>query len=143
MMSLTGRCLCGQIRYSPTPPSTQLDLCHCKNCQRQSGTAFLNFLAVPLASLSIDGTPREYQDKGPISGNVVRRHFCECWGSPLHVVVESAANTADVTASTLDDTPGLTPRGHGWVDSQQPLGRLGGGIPTHDEDPGLTDTVPG
>ena len=128
MMSLTERCLCGQIRYSPTPPSTQLDLCHCKNCQRQSGTAFLNFLAVPLASLSIDGTPREYQDKGPISGNVV---------------VESAANTADVTASTLDDTPGLTPRGHGWVDSRQPLGRLGGGIPTHDEDPGLTDTVPG
>ncbi|KAF2239337.1 hypothetical protein EV356DRAFT_502366 [Viridothelium virens] len=36
-----GSCLCGTIRYSLSSPPTQCVLCHCNNCQKSSGSAFM------------------------------------------------------------------------------------------------------
>lgn len=40
-MPANGHCLCGQIQYHLNNSSRLLDLCHCKNCQRQGGNALL------------------------------------------------------------------------------------------------------
>ena len=37
---LTGGCRCGGIRYEVTGVPQQLVVCHCTDCQRQSGSAF-------------------------------------------------------------------------------------------------------
>jgi len=39
-MSLTGQCLCGIITYELKNPPEMTRVCHCKNCQRQAGSAF-------------------------------------------------------------------------------------------------------
>ena len=39
-MSITGKCLCGAISYSVENPPALTGVCHCKNCQRQAGSAF-------------------------------------------------------------------------------------------------------
>ncbi len=45
-MSLTGQCLCGIITYELKNPPMMTGVCHCKNCQRQAGTAFSTLAGV-------------------------------------------------------------------------------------------------
>ena len=39
-MTATGQCLCGEIKYELAAAPTMTGVCHCKNCQRQAGSAF-------------------------------------------------------------------------------------------------------
>jgi hypothetical protein len=38
MTALTGGCLCGAIRYTVSVPITELRMCHCRDCQKSTGT---------------------------------------------------------------------------------------------------------
>ena len=39
-MKIEGGCLCGQVRYTCDADPLFQAVCHCKNCQKQAGTAF-------------------------------------------------------------------------------------------------------
>lgn len=41
MKDLTGGCFCGAVRYRLVSPPMFVHCCHCKDCQRQTGTAFV------------------------------------------------------------------------------------------------------
>lgn len=41
MKELTGGCFCGATRYRLTSPPMFVHCCHCKDCQRQTGSAFV------------------------------------------------------------------------------------------------------
>ena len=41
MKDLTGGCSCGSVRYRLTSPPMFVNCCHCKDCQRQTGSAFV------------------------------------------------------------------------------------------------------
>ena len=47
MPQITGGCLCGQLRYAANTEPVFSAVCHCKTCQKQSGTAFNIVIAVP------------------------------------------------------------------------------------------------
>jgi len=47
MREMTGGCLCGQVRYSANADPAIVAVCHCKNCQKQTGTAFSVLVGVP------------------------------------------------------------------------------------------------
>ena len=40
MPKIAGGCLCGQLRYTANTEPVFSAVCHCKTCQKQSGTAF-------------------------------------------------------------------------------------------------------
>ena len=62
MREIVGGCLCGKVRYSATADPAIVAVCHCKNCQRQSGTAFTTIVGVPKEALKVTGTLRTYED---------------------------------------------------------------------------------
>ena len=74
-MERTGQCLCGQIKLTINDNNAELDVCHCKNCQLQSGSAYAPFLAIALDNLSVGGDPKCFDDSDTISGRTVRRYF--------------------------------------------------------------------
>ena len=74
-MSVTGQCLCGTISYSIDNQPAMTGVCHCKNCQRQAGSAFSTLAGVPLNELHISGEPKLYIDPDTDSGNTVKRFF--------------------------------------------------------------------
>lgn len=43
----TGGCQCGRVRYLLDGEITRLNICHCRDCQMQSGSAFGMSLVVP------------------------------------------------------------------------------------------------
>ncbi len=55
MPQLTGGCLCGQVRYSANAEPMFAGVCHCRDCQKETGSAFNTVIAVPQAALSIQG----------------------------------------------------------------------------------------
>ncbi|MGO9430932.1 GFA family protein [Rhodoblastus sp.] len=53
--SLKGGCLCGRIRYEcGEQPIVQM-ICHCRDCQRASGSAYASLLIVPRDRLAYSG----------------------------------------------------------------------------------------
>lgn len=110
----SGRCLCGRISYTAAVPVMTAG-CHCRTCQRQTGTAFSALAAVPAASLIVTGQPACYETRGD-SGGLVRRHFCETCGSPLYSIVEATPELVWLKAGTMTGGP-PPPTLHMWWDA--------------------------
>jgi len=55
-MKIEGGCLCGKVRYSADAEPIFVGVCHCKNCQKQAGTAFSVIFGIPKPALSLQGT---------------------------------------------------------------------------------------
>ena len=50
---INGSCLCGNVSYECSAEPSMTAICHCKNCQKQTGTAFSIILAVYRSRQSI------------------------------------------------------------------------------------------
>ena len=57
MPKVQGDCLCGGVRYTTETEPVMTAVCHCKYCQRQTGSAFSIMVAVPKGSLELQGRP--------------------------------------------------------------------------------------
>jgi hypothetical protein len=118
MRALTGRCLCGQIRYTVNADPAIIAVCHCKNCQKQTGSAFSLIVGIPRSTISIQGKLKTFCDIGD-SGQVVERNFCPECGSPIISNVAVMPELTFIKAGTLDDTSWLDPKMHIYCDSAQ------------------------
>ena len=108
MATLTGRCLCGQARYRCDAEPIASFMCHCKDCQRQTGSAFFVGLAVPDGTVATDGELATYIQPGGTTGRPVHRRFCPNCGSPVLLEIEQSGRTYIMTG-TLDDTSVVKP----------------------------------
>lgn len=130
-MSITGQCLCGQIKYEFTNAPAMTGVCHCKNCQRQAGSSYSTLAVVPKNDFKFTaGKPKLYEDSDTASGNTVRRYFCGNCGSPIYSAVPSQPDNVFLKTGTLDDTSGFRPMFHVWCDSKQNWVGLEPGVPT-------------
>ena len=118
MREMSGGCLCGQVKYSANADPAFVGVCHCKNCQRTSGTAFSVVVAVPKAALSGTGRLQAYRDKGD-SGQELMRSFCPDCGSSLFSDAAAMPALTMIKAGTLDDTSWLDPKMHVYCSSAQ------------------------
>lgn len=99
----TGGCACGAIRYAYTAEPLLALNCHCRDCQRASGTAFAAILRVPAAAFTVTkGAPKFYSVTGD-SGNTVNRGFCPECGSSLFSRLSGMPDVVGVRVGSLDD----------------------------------------
>lgn len=116
----TGGCQCGQICYEIHAQPLTLYLCHCKECQKQSSSAFGMSLTVPRdAVILVQGQPKTWTRKAD-SGRDVTCSFCGNCGTRLFHDRAYNSETINVKAGTLNDTSGLYPVGNLWTNSAQP-----------------------
>lgn len=128
-MAHTGQCLCGEIKYEfPNAPAMS-GVCHCRNCQRQAGSAFSTLAGVPRAEFSMTGEPKLYTDSDTDSGNTVERYFCGNCGSPIYSALPGQPDMLFLKTGTLDDTSGFTPMFHVWCSTKQNWVELPEGVP--------------
>jgi len=118
MGKIKGGCLCGQIRYESDAEPLLAVLCHCINCQKNSGTAYSTNVAIPRGEIIIEGKPSIYVDSGD-TGNVVNRFFCPNCGSALLSESDVLDTLTILKAGTLDDTSWLNPTMEVYCDSAQ------------------------
>lgn len=125
MRNITGGCLCGRVRYRAEADPLFTTICHCRNCQKQAGSAFSVVVAVPRTTLTLSGDPKVYHDKSE-GGQEVARTFCPDCGSPIISEAATMPGLAIIKAGTLDDTSWLEPTMEVFCDSAQPWLKLSG-----------------
>jgi hypothetical protein len=118
MGEMIGGCLCGQVRYVANADPAFVGVCHCKNCQKQTGTAFSVLVGIPKATMSVQGRLKAFHDIGD-SGQPVKRNFCPECGSPIFTDAAVMPEVAFIKAGTLDDTSWLDPKLHVYCDSAE------------------------
>lgn len=109
-MAIEGRCLCGAISYLCDADPVLTGVCHCRDCQRQTGTAASVVVAVPAGSLRITGdTLTSFTTVGEEHGTSTNRHFCGACGSPIVSRVDAMPDIEFIKAGTLDDASWVEP----------------------------------
>lgn len=137
MNKIIGGCLCGAVRYESKAEPLATGVCHCRNCQKQAGSAFSILLGVPKDSLHITGALRTYEDHGDDGGRAVQRKFCGQCGSPILSLTEMTPGIAWLKAGTLDDPSTIKPAFQCWQDSAQAWLNLGTSLPSFARNPEL------
>lgn len=124
---LTGRCLCGDVRYRCSAPLMPATLCHCESCRRAAGAHVVAWLTVRKDSLQFSaGTPVAY-DSSP----GVRRTFCGRCGTPLSYWSARHPDEIDLTIASLDAPDAVAPIDHVWMSDALSWDRPGDGRPEH------------
>ena len=119
-LPLVGRCQCGALEYSVSEPPIMIYACHCTNCQKQTGSAFVVAATILEASFSFrTGKPARVawtSDAG------IERHglFCGACGTRIVNGQTPSIGLYSLRAGTLDDTSWVRPAGHIWMRSAQP-----------------------
>jgi len=114
-----GGCQCGAVRYFIEGAPVVLAVCHCRECQRQSGSAFGMSLIVKKESLAVSGEVKCYRRIAD-SGNPIDCYFCPTCGVRIYHDPQKLPDTYNVKAGTLDDTSWLEPAVQVWTKRKQP-----------------------
>jgi hypothetical protein len=117
---LSGSCLCGAVTYSSSADPLFTAVCHCADCQKQTGTAFSIVVGVPGDAFEVDGELSVHTTVGGDSEADTHRHFCGACGSPVVSYAEGMPGVAIVKAGTLNDTSWLAPQLEVWHSRAQP-----------------------
>lgn len=136
-----GGCLCGAIRYESSEPPIRAGICHCRMCQKSTGSAFEVIAKFSWAALRFTrGGPKLYR-----SSSIKEKGFCRDCGSLLfdRYLVQTGISSPDtvwVHLGTLDYPESVTIDFHTGVESQLPWAHFDDDLPKNrcDEDSGLT-----
>jgi hypothetical protein len=105
---MSGGCLCGAIRYRIAGPPVFVGQCHCRDCQKATGTGHSTVVGVLETQFRVEGQPAVYSSVGG-SGGQVRRHFCPVCAGRLYTSADSAGPVRMVQAGSLDQPNAVTP----------------------------------
>jgi hypothetical protein len=114
----SGGCTCRAIRYECSAQPAFSWNCHCRDCQRASGSAFCAVLYVPRAALKVTGDSK-YHHVIAESGRKVSRGFCRECGAPVFIQAELVPELQGLWAASLDDPSLFQPQVHVWTDRAQ------------------------
>jgi hypothetical protein len=131
--SLEGRCACGEVRYRLSERPFAVHCCHCRDCQRETGSAFVvnGLIETPHVEV-VEGTPETVltpsnSGKGQA---IVRCPACKValWSHYGGM----GENAAFVRVGTLDTPDACPPQVHVFTRSRQPWFDLPIGAPAYD-----------
>ena len=104
MAELTGRCLCGAVRWTYSGPITRSLVCHCESCRRATSSPFTAFVGLEPEGLVWSGEINDYE-----SSPGTHRGFCPTCGSRLYFRSDRWPGEIHVHAATLDDPAAYRP----------------------------------
>lgn len=120
MGQLDGHCLCGNVTYHCDGDALATLVCHCTDCQHQTGTTFSVVVEVARDAFVMEGeTLSSFTTTGTDTKQPVQLHFCSNCGSPIASLADAAPDLAFIKAGTLDDTSWLKPQMEIWCESAQ------------------------
>jgi hypothetical protein len=127
--ALSGGCACRAVRYACTAEPMFALNCHCRDCQRETGSAYAPILAVPSAAFAVTHGSPAYFDVTADSGYVTRRAFCARCGSTLFGEPGSRTDMVTIRAGSLDDPSIFRPMQNVFVASAQPWDHMDPALP--------------
>ncbi|HEY6662933.1 MAG TPA: GFA family protein [Sphingomicrobium sp.] len=109
---MTGGCACARVRYSASVKPDEAYLCHCRMCQRSTGSVSIALVNALLADVHWEREP-DWYDSSPIA---VRPYCREC-GTSLGFKFKDGSDKMDLTVASFDDPSAFRPRHHFGAES--------------------------
>jgi len=128
MATVTGGCLCGAVRYTAEADAASATVCHCRDCQKFTGSVFAALIMVPKAVLTLTGPVKTFTGVGG-SGKPILRHFCPECGSSIAEEPGTRPGMVILTVGTFDDPSVATPAREIFRDDAVPWVQVQGDIP--------------
>lgn len=111
----TGGCQCGEVRFSLKGEAGALYVCHCRECRKQSASAFGLSLDVPRSSLTLTAGEPGSWSRGTDSGRRLDCFFCPTCGTRLWHVGGGSPDRVTVKGGALDDDVDISRATHIWT----------------------------
>jgi len=114
MSEMSGGCACGRVRYTVpiAADDTEAYLCHCRMCQKATGSISIAFKSVKADEVRWTHQP-DWFDSSPIA----RRPYCHECGTSLGFIFKEGAENMDLTVASFDDPDRFKPRHHFGAES--------------------------
>jgi hypothetical protein len=93
--------------------------CHCRDCQRASGSGYSPLLVFPRDGVKLTGDIKYYSWTSE-RGTVLDRGFCPSCGNPISILARANPGVCLLYASSFDDPTLHKPTAEIWTRSAQP-----------------------
>jgi hypothetical protein len=117
---LEGGCACGAVRYRLASAPMFVHCCHCRDCQRQTGSAFVLNALIEAGRVELTSGDVVASEMPTESGRPHRVLRCAGCRTPLWSEYGGRAEIRFVRTGTLDDPSALSPDVHIYVRSKLP-----------------------
>ena len=117
-----GGCLCGAVRFKTTAEPINVRICHCRNCQKATGSPFFARALFDQKAITVDGETGRYP-----SSDALDRVFCKACGSSLFSWRRNGT-AAGVALAAFDDRNAFAPTEHIWVSEKLDWVKLDDGL---------------
>jgi len=113
--SQVGGCQCGSIRYELKSKPLKVYICHCKECRKQSASAFGISVVVSSGALALTrGAPKRWS-RPTDSGGTLSCYFCADCGSRVWHGDIDRDETISVKGGSLDEPIDVSAAAHIWI----------------------------
>ena len=130
---LKGRCACGVVRYRLASAPMFVHCCHCRDCQRETGSAFVLNALIEADRVTLLSGNLEPVAVPTNSGRPHEIHRCpSCKVAVWSVYGGAGPKLRFVRVGTLDDPAAVAPDVHIYVRSKLPWVALPEGVPSFD-----------
>lgn len=130
-----GGCQCGAVRLQSDVEPLALYVCYCRECQKQSASAFGLSLVVRRSGLRLtSGVPKVWS-RGTDSDGRLNCVFCPTCGSRLYHESAPTSDTVTIKAGCLDEPVDLSSAIHIWTKRRLPGLVVPHGAIEHPEEP--------
>jgi len=116
------------VRYTAEADPTSATVCHCRDCQKFTGSAFATSVRVPKEAVTIEGTLKTFSSIGG-SGNPILRHFCPECGSSIADEPAIRPGFVVLNVGTFDDPTVAKPGREIFRDDALPWVEVHGEMP--------------
>ena len=135
--NMTGGCQCGKLRYEVNSEAVDLFVCHCRECQKQSSSAFGISVRVKASDVTLlSGTPEFWIRPATINGSLDCAYCPSCGSRIWHGNMEFD-EVISIKGGSLDKPPNLTNAKHIWTSSKLHGVMIPNGAETYLEEPPL------
>jgi hypothetical protein len=124
MVIREGGCLCGAVRFKATGEPINVRICHCRNCQKATGSPFYARALYPQTALEVEGATGSYPSSATLD-----RVFCKACGTRLFSWRKNGA--AAVALAAFDDRHAFAPTEHIWVSEKMNWVKIDDGLPQY------------
>ncbi len=134
-----GGCVCGAVRFELALPSKFCAHCHCSNCRRAHGAAFVTYAVFRKDQLEVSGSDhltRYVTETGATRG------FCGRCGTTMFYEGPRWKGEVHVALATIEDPIDRAPSAHVYVDHRAPWHEISDELPRYGGETGTEKKAP-
>lgn len=128
---IQGSCLCGGVRYEYDGEIAEISMCHCSQCRKAQGSAFVAVSPVRTDLLRVTAGAELLKEYRAIPQKA--RVFCGHCGSPLWSARDDLPGVRRLRLGTLETPVQCANAYHIFVESKAPWYRIADGLPQYAE----------